>query len=203
VTFPTTHEEGELPVGEIFLSAIWARSRSAPRSSRRWFSAADADVVASSYGHIGCIDSSRAPRRRSTVRVAIWRSSGGCLSLVHVGTYPLALERVDRGTVFHSVDLDASAREWLSRRASEIPGARPVFLQAARGLATCAWAESPDVDLIAVGAGSGHMLGLMPDGFVRHLLKPALCSVLVVRPVRHGRRWGTERTGATPGSPKA
>ena len=160
--------------------------------------------MASSYGHIGCcIDNSPCAAAALDRAVAIWRASGGCLSLVHVGPYPLALERVDRGTVFHRDDLNASAREWLSRRASEIPGARPVFLQGARGLATCAWAESADVDLIAVGAGSGHMLGLMPGGFVRHLLEHALCSVLVVRPVRHGRRWGTERAGATPDSPKA
>ena len=58
------------------------------------------------------------------------------------------------------------------------------------------------MDLIVVGAGSGHTPGLIPGEFVHHLLEHAPCSVLVVRPVRHGRGTGAERSSGAPGSPK-
>ncbi len=160
--------------------------------------------MAPSYGHIGCcIDSSPCGAAALDRAVALWRGSGGRLSLVHVGPYPVARERVDHGTAFRRDDLNAHARDWLSRRASEIPGTQPVFLHGVRGPATCTWAESADVDLIVVGAGSGRAPGLIPGEFVHHLLEYAPCSLLVVRPVRHERGSGAERAGAAAGSPRS
>jgi nucleotide-binding universal stress UspA family protein len=118
--------------------------------------------------------------------VALWRSSGGRLSLVHVGPYPLAPERTGGAPAFRREGLNAGAREWLRRRASEIPGAERVFLQGVRGPVTCEWADDAGVDLIVVGAGSGRTPGLVPGEFVHHLLEHAPCGVLVVRPVRSG-----------------
>ena len=115
--------------------------------------------------------------------MALWRSSGGRLSLVHVGPYPLTLERTGGPPALHREDLNAGAREWLRRRASEIAGAEPVFLQGVRGPVTCEWAENAGVDLIVVGAGSGRTPGLVPGEFVHHLLEHAPCGVLVVRPL--------------------
>jgi nucleotide-binding universal stress UspA family protein len=117
-----------------------------------------------------------------------------------VGPYPVAHKRVDHGTAFHRDDLNAHARDWLNRRASEIPGTGAVFLHGVRGPATCAWAEGTDVDLIVVGAGSGRTPGLIPGEFVHHLLEHAPCSLLVVRPERVS---GAERAGAAAGSPKS
>jgi nucleotide-binding universal stress UspA family protein len=65
------------------------------------------------------------------------------------------------------------------------------------------YARDAGVDLIVVGAGSGRTPGLMPGEFVHHLLEHAPCSVLVVRPVRHGRGSGAGRAGAAMGSPEA
>jgi hypothetical protein len=45
-----------------------------------------------------------------------------------VGPYPFALDRT-APPAFHREGLNARAREWLRRRASEIPGTEPVFLQ--------------------------------------------------------------------------
>jgi nucleotide-binding universal stress UspA family protein len=138
--------------------------------------------VAAGYAHIACcIDGSPCGGAALDSAVALWRASGGRLSLVHVGPYPLALGPPG-GAPFRREDLNADAREWLRRRAGEIPRAEPVFLQGVRGPATCAWAEGADVDLIVVGAGSGRMRGLMPGPFVHELLEHAPCSVLVVRP---------------------
>lgn len=140
------------------------------------------------FRHIACcIDASRAgtaaldEARRLTAAVA------GRLSLVHAGPYTLTFEDVGGRQVPVREDLNASARDWLRRRASEIPGAEPVFLQGERGPATCVWAEDAGADLIVVGAGSGRLPGLVPGGFVHHLLEHAPCPVLVVRPrVRAG-----------------
>jgi nucleotide-binding universal stress UspA family protein len=137
------------------------------------------------YAHIGCcIDGSPSSATALGRAVELWRASGGRLSLVHVGPYPLARESIAGTTVFHREGLNASAREWLRRRAGDVPGADPVFLQGLRGPATCAWAEGAGVDLIVVGAGSGRTPGLVPGEFVHHLLEHAPCGVLVVRPVR-------------------
>lgn len=159
--------------------------------------------MASSYAHIGCcIDGSPCGAAALDSAVALWRASGGRLSLVHVGPYPLALEQTDGTTLSRREGLNASARDWLRRRASEIPGADPVFLQGVRGPATCAWAEGTDVDLIVVGAGSGRIPGLMPGEYVHHLLEHAPCSVLVVRPGRRACAGGIGKAGAAVGSAK-
>jgi len=144
--------------------------------------------VPGAFRHIACcIDASRAgtaaldEARRLTAAVA------GRLSLVHAGPYTLTFEDVGGRQVPVREDLNASARDWLRRRAGEIPGAEPVFLQGERGPATCVWAEDAGADLIVVGAGSGRLPGLVPGGFVHHLLEHAPCPVLVVRPrVRAG-----------------
>ncbi len=116
--------------------------------------------------------------------MALWRASGGRLSLVHVGPYPLAHETTRGATAFRRESLNARARAWLDRCAGETPGSHPVFLQGPRGPATCAWAEGAGVDLLVVGAGSGRTPGLAPGEFVHHLVEHAPCGVLVVRPPR-------------------
>lgn len=139
--------------------------------------------MASAYAHIACcIDGSPAGAAALESALALWREAGGRLSLVHAGPYPLVIEEIDGETVFRREDLNASARDWLRRRARDIPGAEPVFVQGVRGPATCAWAEGAGADLIVVGAGSGRSPGLAPGGFVHHLLERAPCPVLVVRP---------------------
>ena len=103
-----------------------------------------------------------------------------------MGPYPLTVERTGGAPALHREDLNAGAREWLRRCASEIPGAESVFLQGARGPVTCEWAEKAGADLIVVGTGSGRAPGLVPGEFVHHLLEHAPCGVLVVRPVKGG-----------------
>lgn len=135
------------------------------------------------FRHIACcIDASRAGG--AALEEARWLAGAvdGRLSLVHVGPYTLAFEVVGGRRVPVREDLNAGAHDWLLRRAAEVPGAEPVFLQGERGPVTCAWAADAGADLIVVGAGSGRVPGLMPGGFVHHLLEYAPCPVLVVRP---------------------
>lgn len=140
------------------------------------------------FRHVACcIDASRSGGAALEEARGLSDAVGGRLSLVHAGPYTLTFEEVDGRRVPVREDLNAGARDWLRRRAGEIPGAEPVFLQGERGPAACAWAEEAGADLIVVGAGSGRLPGLVPGGFVHHLLEHAPCPVLVVRPrVRGG-----------------
>lgn len=135
------------------------------------------------YAHIGCcIDDSPGSQRALEAAVNLWRASGGRLSLVHAGPFPLEIETIDSVSVFRRTDLNAGARTWLRRRARDVPQAEPVFVQGVRGPAVCAWAEGAGADLLVVGSGSGRMAGIRPGGFVHHLVEHAPCPVLVVRP---------------------
>lgn len=139
------------------------------------------------FRHIACcIDASRSGTAALEAARDLWGVTGGRLSLVHAGPYPLTFEDVYGRRVPRRADLNAGAREWLRRRAGDIPGAEPVFLQGERGPATSAWAAEAGVDMIVIGAGSGRLPGIVPGGFVHHLLEHAPCPVMVIRPPVHG-----------------
>ncbi len=134
------------------------------------------------YAHIACcIDPEGSAPAALETALALRRGVPGRLSLVHGAPYSVVVEQVHDAPVFRRDDPEASARDWLRRRAAEFPGAEPVFVRGMRGPATCEWAAGADVNLIVVGAGSGRLPGLAPGGFVHHLVENAPCPVLVVR----------------------
>jgi nucleotide-binding universal stress UspA family protein len=140
-------------------------------------------MSASGHPHIACcVSDSPSGRASLDEAVALRDETGGRLSLLHAGPYPLAEQTIGGRTSFRREDLNAPARDWLRRRAAGIPGAEPVSLTGSLGPAACEWARRAGADLIVIGAGSGRMAGLLPGGAVHHLLERAPCSILVVRP---------------------
>jgi len=101
---------------------------------------------------------------------------------VHVGPYPLLTEEVDGEMVVRREDLNATAREWITRRAAGIPGAEAVFLEGFPGPAVVEWAEQAGVDLLVTAAHHGRLEGLLLGSFAHHLVNSSPCPVLIVRP---------------------
>ena len=108
--------------------------------------------------------------------------TGGQLSLVHVGPYPLLTEEIEGETVVRREDLNAAARAWITRRAAGVPGAEAVFLEGVAGPAVVEWAAQAGVDLLVTAAHQGRLEGLLLGSFANHLVNHAPCPVLIVRP---------------------
>ena len=141
-----------------------------------------ADRAGAPFAHIGCVIEGPGHAAALTSAVALWRSSGGRLSLARVSPVPPPGEPVDLGDALRRDHPNEAVRALLRDVARQIPGATPVLLQGAPGPAACAWAEGAGVDLIVLGVGvrSGEPV----DDLADHLLAHAPCPVLVVRPPR-------------------
>lgn len=129
-----------------------------------------------------CIDDTTAAEEALVHARSLVEVTGGRLSLVHVGPYPLLTEEVDGETVVRREDLNATARAWVTRRAAGVPGAEAVFLEGFAGPAVVEWAAQAGADVLVTAAHHGRLTGLLLGSFAHHLVSNAPCPVLVVRP---------------------
>ncbi len=141
--------------------------------------------------HIACcIDDTPASEKALAHARELAEATGARLTLVHAGPFPLLVQEVDGREVVRREDLNAASRAWLERRARDVPGAVPAFVQGVAGPAVCDWAADADVDLLITGGCNGRVRGLLLGSFSRHVVENAPCPVLVVRrhPPARGRR---------------
>ena len=129
-----------------------------------------------------CIDDTTAAEEGLLHAQSLVEVTGGQLSLVHVGPYPLLTEEIEGETVVRREDLNAAARAWITRRAAGVPGAEAVFLEGFAGPAVVEWASEAGVDVLVTAAHRGRLTGLLLGSFANHLVNNAPCPVLVVRP---------------------
>lgn len=131
------------------------------------------------FAHIGCVIEGPGHAAALTSAVALWRSSGGELSLARVAPAPSTGGVVDLASALRRDDPSAGVRALLRDAARAVPGTVPVLIQGPPGPATCDWAEGTGVDLIVLGAGA--RTGDPADDLAEYLLTHAHCPVLVVR----------------------
>jgi nucleotide-binding universal stress UspA family protein len=129
-----------------------------------------------------CIDDTPAAEEALAHARSLAEVHSAALSLVHVGPYPLLVEEVEGQMVVRREDLNAAAREWITRRAAGVPGAEAVFLEGFPGPAVVEWAAGAGVDLLVTAAHHGRLEGLLLGSFAHHLVNQSPCPVLIVRP---------------------
>lgn len=138
------------------------------------------DRAGADFAHIGCVIEGPGHAAALSSAVALWRSSGGELSIARVAPAAPPAGGVDLDDALRRDDPNGPMRALLRDAARQVPGAVPVLIQGPAGPATCAWAEGTGVDLIVLG--SGARAGDAVDDLAEYLLVHAPCPVLVVRP---------------------
>ena len=145
-----------------------------------------ADRAGAGFAHIGCVIEGPGYAAALNSAVALWRSSGGRLSLARMAAVPEPDAPIDLSAALGRDDPNAAVRALVRDAARAVPGSEPVLIQGPPGPAACAWAEGTGVDLIVLGAAA--RAGDADDDLAEHLLAHAPCPVLVVRPPRPVRQ---------------
>ena len=131
------------------------------------------------YRHIACCVDESPASDAGVAEAARLRAVGpGRLSLVHVFKYPTLYGgpwSPDFG------GLRDSAEQWLTDKASALPGAEAVLLEGIPGTETVAWAQTAGVDLLVTTTHHGTAHRAVLGSFTHHLLHHAPCPVLVIR----------------------
>ncbi len=131
------------------------------------------------YRHIACcVDESPASDAGVAEATRLRAVGPGRLSLVHVFKYPTLYGgpwSPDFG------GLRDSAEQWLTEKASAVPGAEAVLLEGLAGTETVSWAQTAGVDLLVTTTHHGAAHRAVLGSFTHHLLHHAPCPVLVIR----------------------
>jgi nucleotide-binding universal stress UspA family protein len=139
--------------------------------------------VAGPFDHIACcIDDSGASRQALAQASALRDLGPGRLSIVHVTSFPLLTQSdPEHGSVVDPADIEAEARRWLERQATQVPGAEAVLLHGSPPAAVCEWAREARPDLIVAGAYHGWAERTLVGSFAAFVARFAPCPVLPVR----------------------